>query len=108
MDLMELNDLITWIIGLLVTVMAGAWGRVAAKIHRNTEATTALRAEVSNLRARLDAQEAAHGELVTEIRNLHSRIGGVARTTDHISGQMTQLGSSITLMHEHMLQREKP
>lgn len=104
---MELGNLITWIIGLAVTVMAGAWGRVAAKISRNTEATTALRAEIAYLRGRLDAQEAAQGEITTEIRNIHARVGGVARTTDQISGQMSQLGNSLTIMHEHLLQRDR-
>lgn len=104
---METSDLITWIIGLLVTVMAGAWGRTAAKIARNTEATAALRAEVAALRGRADAQEAAQGELATELRNVHSRVGGVGRTADQISGQMMQFGSTLNVIHEHLLQRER-
>ena len=104
---MELGNLITWIIGLAVTVMGGAWGRVAAKISRNTEATTALRAEIAYLRGRLDAQEAAQNELTTEVRNVHARIGGVARTTDQISGQMQQMSNNVTLIHEHLLQRDR-
>lgn len=105
---MELSDLITWIIGLLVTVLAGVWGRVAAKIARNTEATAALRAEVAALNGRMDAQEAAQGELTTEIRNVHSRIGGVGRTADQISGQMMQFGATLNVIHEHLLHQEKP
>ena len=103
---MEMSDLITWVIGVAVTVLVAAWGRVAAKISRNTTTTAALGAEVAALRSRVDVHDAAQGDLTTEIRNVHARIGGVARTTDQISGQMLQIGGTLTVIHEHLLQRE--
>lgn len=104
---MDLSNLITWALGLVVVVLSGAWTRQAAKVSKNADATARLGAELAGVRGRVDAMERLHGELATELRSVHQRIGGVARTTDQISGQMLQIGSTLTVIHEHLLQREK-
>ena len=97
---MDISNLIIWIIGLVVTVMVPVWARTAAAISRNGR-------EVSELRGRLGAIESMHGNLNAEITNVHSRIGGVARTTDRICGQNTQISSTLAVIQEHLLGREK-
>ncbi len=97
---MELAHLITWAIGLAVTAMMAFLGRLAAASARNGR-------ETAELRGRVDAMERVHSQLSEELRNVHHRVGGVARTTDQIAGQMLQIGNTLTIMHEHLLQREK-
>ncbi len=98
---MELSELITWAIGLVVSAMVAFLGRLSATTSRNGR-------ETAELRGRVDAMEKVHGQLLEEVRNVHHRIGGVGRTADQISGQMLQIGKMLTTMHEHLLQREKP
>ena len=99
--------LIQWLLGVVVVVLSGAWQRTASKIAKNQEVTVALREQVAELRGRQDAMEKTHGDTVSEIRNLHHRVGGVGQTADHMSGQLTSLNQSVTLLTEHLLQREK-
>lgn len=104
---METVNLITWGLGLVVTVLAGAWGRLNAKVSRNNEATAILRAEVAEVRGRQTALESQLQTVLEEVRNTHSRIGGVAQTTNRIEGQVVSLTNVITPIFEHLLQREK-
>ena len=99
--------LIQWLLGVVVVVLSGAWGRVASKITKNQEATASLRAEMAELRGRQDAAEKMNATLVTEIRNVHQRVGGVGQVTDRVSGQLMSLNQAVTLLTEHLLQREK-
>lgn len=105
---MELHSLITWGIGLAVMLLAGAWSRLASRVSRNNEATAQIRGEVGELRGRVSAYEGTQKELAEELRNVHSRIGGVDRTTNQIAGQMMQFGNTLNIIHEHLLQQGKP
>lgn len=104
---MELSSLITWALGLVVVVLSGAWGRQAAKISRNVEATAQLRAEVAEVRGRVAGVEAQQQTLLEEVRNVHQRIGGVAQVTNRIEGQVVALSNIMSPIFEHLLQREK-
>ena len=97
---MEISDLVLWGLGIAVTVMVPVWARTAAAISRNGR-------EVAELRGRLTAMETMHGSLSADITNVHQRIGGVARTTDRICGQNTQISSTLAVIQEHLLGREK-
>ena len=105
------TTLIEWALGIVVVVLSGAWGRLASKVVKNGELTAAQGEEVAELRGQMAAMREFHGELTTEIRNVHQRIGGVAQTANTIAGrldgvtsQLTGLNSSVTLITEHLLQ----
>jgi len=90
---------VNWI-GVVVTVMVPVLGGTVAAISRNGR-------EVARLAGRLDAMEKLHGHLEGQIDNVHQRVGGIARTTDRICGQNTQISSTLTVIQEHLLGREK-
>lgn len=104
---MEIATLITWALGLIVMVLAGAWGRTANKIAKNNEATADLRAQIAEVRGRQTAHEAQMQVLLEEVRNSHQRIGGVAQTVNRIEGQVGGLTNIMTPVIEHLLQGKK-
>lgn len=93
-----IGQLLSWGVS---AVLVPLWLHTAAAIARNGR-------DVAELRGRVTAIEQFHGELSVEIRNLHQRVGGVAQTTNTMAGQMTSIGSQLTLITEHLLKKGGP
>ncbi len=97
---MEISDLFNWGTNIIILGIVPLLVSMFAAISRNGR-------ETAELRGRIDTIERMHGHLSEELRNVHQRVGGVAKTTNQISGQMLQMGTTLTLMHEHLLQRDR-
>ena len=57
--------------------------------------------------ATLEAQLSQLDELRTSVRDVHQRVGGVARSTDRLCGRVDQMNGTLTLLAEHLLARER-
>ena len=95
---MELSNLVTWALGLVVVVLSGVWARTAAAISRNGR-------EVAELRGRVDAIEGGQGDVKEDLANARRRIGGIGRTTDHSAGVLKQVCGSLSVILERLVVR---
>ena len=95
---MDIGNIVTGIIGLVVAILAGVWGRAAAAISSNSRETAKLQGQLDSLQKQVQ-------HLETEVASVHQRVGGVGRTADRIAGQMLQIASSLTVIQEHLLQQ---
>ena len=101
---LPLGQLLSWGVS---AVLVPLWLHTAAAIARNGR-------DVAELRGRVKAIEQFHGELSSDIRNVHQRVGAVGRTTDTMAGQMSgiakqldALNASAALITEHLLKRDR-
>lgn len=92
-----IGELLSWGVS---AVLVPAWLHTAMAIARNGR-------DVARLEGRVDAAEKLHASVDGEIRNIHQRVGGIARSTDRLCGQMPQIQGALKLIQEHLLQREK-
>ena len=92
--------IITWEIGIVAVILSAVLGRLHVVQGRNGR-------EVSELKGRLESMERLHEQqherLHRDVETLHERILGLARTTDHVSGQMEGIQSGLSIIQEHLI-----